>query len=154
MERARKLAPYIDKFYKYAKYIIILSVLGFLIYSSSSKFGSINKTLNKEYASSGEDDTWDDEEAASSLKWVPGYISTVIEGNFSLIALKEMSYYIGLTVFALVGFGVLSHYNHKHDLKVREIELKMIEEEKQKLKQMQKEAREKEAKEKEMKEKD
>ena len=76
------------------------------------------------------DSQWDDGEANEF--WVFDMLAEVFKDNFSYYAFQEISYYLFLTVFSVVGFGILHHYNVRHEQKIVEIELEREEEENKK----------------------
>ena len=119
---AYKWAPTFKKFEKLGKILLIVAIIGLLIYLSQDKFEKYNKQMNNKYQSKA-DSQWEDGE--NDKFWILKMITERLSDNFSWFAFKEMGFYIILTIFSLVGFGVLNHYNVKHDLKMAELQKKI-----------------------------
>lgn len=93
--------------------------------------------MNRAFAGKAKTDDFESEDEESSMGWIPGFFMQLLEANFSWFAIKEMSYWIGLTVFSLVGYGFFCRLNHNLDMKELEIRKRFEEEQKNKNKQQQ-----------------
>ena len=108
------------------RFMIIFGILGFLIYSNSGNFKNVNKNMNKNFSDKFKSEDFEDEDAETSMAWISGFLVEMFEANFSWFAIKEMSYWIGLTIFGLVGYGFFCRLNHNLDMKELEIRKKKI----------------------------
>lgn len=95
---------------KIGKLILVLGILGFMIYMSSDKISAHHEELARR---DHPDSIWED----SNLHrhWFINLVQKILSENFSWFAIKEMSFYIGLTIASLTLFGILSYYNNKYD---------------------------------------
>lgn len=119
IKKAYAWAPTIARLEKLGRYILIVGIIAFIIYCSREEMSKIDKNMSKR-GSSASDAEWEDE--TQSSHWVIEMISNVFSDNFSWFAIKEMSFYILLTIFSLGGFAILSHYNAKHEQRLLEAE--------------------------------
>ena len=134
-----KIWNYIWDNQRILRLVIIFSILGFIIYSSSGNFKNVNKNMNKAFSSKVKEEEFENEADESSFRWIPGFILELLEANFSWFAIKEMSYWIGLTILSLAGYGFFWRLNHNLDMKELEIQKKIEEEERKKKEQEKKE---------------
>ena len=100
IEKATKWSPFLFIFERYGKMIVIACVLIYLVYSASEK--------NKEAQAYG--------------------FFSFLGNAFNKTALEDISWHMGLYVFALGGFFVLSYYNNKADRKINEDKQKRFKE--------------------------
>lgn len=119
IKKALSWAPTLSKLEKFGRYALIIGILLFVLYCSREEMSRLDRNMSKR-GSSATDAEWEDE--TQSSHWVLDMISRVFSDNFSWFAIKEMSFYIFLTIFSLGGFAILSHYNHKHDQRLLELE--------------------------------
>jgi hypothetical protein len=117
--RAYEIAPYLSKIEKIGKYVLIFLATVFFIYISKDKMMELNRRMNAKNSEDGADDRWEDE--SESGYWVFDLVSNLVSDNFSWYSFNEMSFYLGLSAFSLIGFAVLSHYNIKHDEALQEV---------------------------------
>ena len=129
VDAAYRAAPKLRKWEKLGRYLLIVAVIGIFLYMSKDEMSKINKKMDKYFGEDNMDDDWESEENDSS--WIINMYATIFKDNFSMRALKDMGFYIGLTVFSIVGFGILNHLNVKRELKIQEIQEKAEQEAKQ-----------------------
>jgi predicted histidine transporter YuiF (NhaC family) len=125
IKKAYEWAPTLRNSEKIGKIIIILAILILLILSNRDKISKYNEEMSQKQGKY-EDGQWEDSE--SQQNWFIALIIGVISQNISWFAFKEMSFYVGLSVFSIIGFGMLNYYNVKHDQKIEDEQKKMFEE--------------------------
>lgn len=126
---AVNLAPKLKTCEKMGKYIVFFVVVGFLAYFNSEKLMEVGGTMSKNLHD--EDEEWEESKQHKG-NWMIELMIRLFEDNINWFALKEISFYLGLFVVGLVGFGVLNYYNVKHEEKLMEADRKWVEEQKAK----------------------
>lgn len=111
VQKLMSWVPTMKKFEKLGKIILILAIIVGLVYMNYDKISEVNEKLSKQGINE-EDDQWED--GKKPKNWMIDLYSMILSDYVSWFALKEMSFYIFLSIFGLGGFYILNHYNVKH----------------------------------------
>jgi hypothetical protein len=103
--------PAMKKCEKIGKIVIILAIIFVMIYLNYDKISEMNEKLSK-HGINDENDQWED--GREPKNWMIDLYTMILSDYVSWYTIKEMSFYIFLSIFSVGGFCILNHYNVKH----------------------------------------